>query len=120
MSYRNQVVDSLQDQKNILIKRRSQTLLAVSDFERSLFNQIKSLLVFYLADQRDDVLRSVERVRNQIVAARDIGAEMSFRSLLGTMEGLQYKLFLLDRIQFAHDFEEMVPFLKEYLYGNGL
>jgi len=43
-SYRNQVLATLNKEKSSLLKTKSQTLVAISDFERSLFNQIKSLL----------------------------------------------------------------------------
>ncbi len=120
VAYRNEVLLTLASQKKSQERTKTQVLLAMSDFERSLFNQIKSLLVFYLSEQRSGVLRSIQSISNQSTVALESWNELSFKNLASTMEWLQYKLFLLDRIQFAHDFEEMVPFLKEYLYGNGL
>lgn len=64
------------------------------------------------------MLSNVQRARTQLMQAKVSGNEIRFKQLLENMEQLQYKLFLLDRIEFAHDFEELVPFLKEYLYGD--
>lgn len=116
--YRSSLVDSLTQEKTKLEVLQSQLLIAISDFEGALFNQIKSLLVFYLAEQRESVLGNVDRLRWHLITARVAGNELQYKQLLNNMEILQYKLFLLDRIQFAHDFEELIPFLKEYLYGS--
>lgn len=50
--YRGVVLIDLQSQKTILTRSKNQLLVAIDDFEASLFVQIKSLLRFYLADQR--------------------------------------------------------------------
>jgi len=119
VAYRTSVQWSLRLQRDGIQEKKSQAILAIDDFERSLFNQIKSLLRFYLSEQRTEVLVSVEEVRAELLMAKNDGNTQVFQQHLTTMEWLQVKLFLLDRIQFAHDFEELVPFLKEYLYGWG-
>ncbi len=119
VAYWTWILWSLTTQRDSLKNRQSQTLLAIEDFERSLFNQIKSLLQFYLKEQRTAIIQSVDNLRVQLVASKTVGNKLMFEQHLKSMESLQYKLFLLDRIQFAHDFEELVPFLKEFLYGGG-
>ena len=119
VAYRTSINDNLMVQRSDLESQQTQALIAIRDFERSLFNQIKSLLQFYLADQRTWVLSSIERVRVQLENSKTAGNAALFQQYSTNMETLQVKLFLLDRIQFAHDFEELVPFLKEYLYGWG-
>jgi len=119
VDYRTTVLSSLTTQQESLENKKNQALIAMQDFERSLYNQIKSLLKFYLADQREGVLSQVEWVRWLLQASKESWNGVLFQQYLNQMESLQYKLFLLDRIQFSHDFEELVPFLKEYLYGGG-
>jgi hypothetical protein len=116
--YRAVILVDLQAQKEILTRSKAQLVVAIDDFESSLFVQIKRLLRYYLASQREWVLSNIQRSRTQLMQAKVAGNELWFRELISNMESLQYKLFLLDRIQYAHDFEELVPFLKEYLYGN--
>ncbi len=118
VSYRNSVVETLLDDRDDLRLLQSQAIIAINDFERALFNQIKSLLQFYLAEQRTWVLNSIERLRIQIDTAKRTWNTLQYTQLINNMETLQIKLFMLDRIQFAHDFEELVPFLKKYLYGS--
>ncbi len=118
VEYWTEVVTSLENKEKLLKRLQSQTILAINDFERSLFNQVKNLLQYHLAWERESVLRDVERKRAQLEWAKAVGKYEEYKQLSQTMEILQYKLFLLDRVQFSHDFEELVPFLKEYLYGG--
>gem|GEM_PF-4792874 len=59
----------------------------------------------------------MDSLRGKLLTAKTVGNQLLFEQYRKDMESLQYKLFLLDRIQFSHDFEELVPFLKEFLYG---
>ncbi len=118
IDYWKWVQTSLLTQTKSLKAQQTQALIAIRDFERSLFNQIKSLLNYYLADQRTDLLQTIDRVRVELEDSKRVWNEARFQQYLRNMETLQSKLFLIDRIQFAHDFEEMVPFLKEFLYGT--
>jgi len=118
--YRTWIVWTLRGRKSSLQSSQTQTLLAIEDFERSLFNQIKSLLQFYLKQERNWVISDVDSLRGKLLTAKTVGNQLLFEQYRKDMESLQYKLFLLDRIQFSHDFEELVPFLKEFLYGWSL
>lgn len=120
VDYWTTVVASLETQKSSLETSRDQTIAAIVDFERALFIQIQSLLEFHLTDDRTSALTGVRTTKEQLIQARLRWDTILFNNLQSTMEWFQHTLFLLDRILFAHDFEEMMPFLKEYLSSNSI
>lgn len=116
VDYWTLIYEKLERQKLWFTTARDQSLIAINDFELSLFSQIKNLLKFHLSKDKEGVLSDIKKVRISLSESKKAWNELIFQSWLQSMEQLQYRLFLLDRIEFSHDFEELVPFLKEYLY----
>lgn len=120
ITYRTEVYNTLINQQNLLIASREQTIVAIDDFEQSLFTKIKTLLKFHLDADKQLAIQSIASLRNQLTLARNSGDSQMFRQLLPRMELLQYQLFLLNQIESSSNFEELVPFLKQYLYEESL
>ena len=118
VTYRSSIYKALNTQKTALELSQQQVVVAMDDFERTLYMKVRRLLKFHLTDDRDTTLADIKQVNKELEKSKLWGYDLLFKQLSAQMEQLQYRLFLLDRIQFAHDFEELIPFLKEYLYGS--
>lgn len=85
------------------------------DFETALFQQVKDLLQRPITSEKQHLLSRINIMRETMQTTKKQGSKDTYTLIVTKMEDLQYRLFVMDRMLFASDFEEIVPFVKEYL-----
>lgn len=120
VAYRKGVLSSLYTQRTAVELLQEKLLVAVNDFELDLFRQIHALVRFQLKGDREKVFAKEEEAKQAMQYAKKTGNIDTLIKEIQIIEYYQKRIALLDRIQFSASFEEMMPFLKEYLNLGGL
>lgn len=114
-SFWSWVLAWLKGEESILLDQQSVVIASMQSFEASLFTQIKTLLQKPINAEKKLRLDRINIMRETMESTKKQWLTDSYQLIVTKMEAMQYELFVMDRMLFSADFEEMVPFIKEYL-----
>lgn len=115
VEYWQWVSTALQLERAGIESLKEKMLAAITDFERDLFRKIHALVRYQLKWDREKVFAKDAEITQQWVIAKESGDLNALVLAIQRREYYQKRIALLDRIHFAASFEELMPFLKEYL-----
>ncbi len=118
--YRQWVLTWLQWERTSIQVLKEKLVVAIDDFEWDLFRKIHALVRYQLKGDREKVFARREDAMSQARKSKSSGDVHWFVRATQRVEYYQKRVHLLDRIHFAQSFEEMMPFLKEYLGAEKL
>lgn len=115
VSFRGGVLQWLRGEEGILLDQQRIVIASMKDFELALFGQIKTLLQNPITAEKSLRLTRINNLRETMESTKKQWLSDTYQLIVTKMERLQYELFVLDRMLYSSDFEEMVPFIKDYL-----
>jgi len=120
VEYWKGIQSSLQSNMDILEQQQNVIITSMADYERTLFARVKELLTNPITSEKKHLLSRVNMLRETMEITKKQWAEDTYKLIVNKMEVFQYRLFVLDRMLFATDFEEIVPFVKQYLSWDNI
>ena len=109
------ILSGLKGEENILLNQQLVVIASMKDFEAALFLQVKTLLQRPISAEKQQRLSRIDIMRETMESIKKQWLTDSYELIVAKMETVQYELFVMDRMLSSNDFEEMVPFMKEYL-----
>ncbi len=114
-AYWNWVVENFSNKKQERVSLRDRVIVAVDDYELSLFSRVKGLTTYYLKPERELLFEKQGQATSLLVRLKAAGDVPKYLFVLEKLDGIQYRIWLLDQIRFSQNFSELIPPLKAYL-----